>query len=43
MKQARRFAWLVMPWVVTLGAMLWRTGAPQGETTHVSPISVQDS
>ena len=30
-------------WVVTLGAMLWRTGTPQGETTHVSPISVQDS
>ena len=30
-------------WVVTLGAMLWRPGTPQGETTHVAPISVQDS
>jgi hypothetical protein len=30
-------------WVVMLGAVLWRTGTPQGETPHVSPISVQDS
>ena len=30
-------------WVVMLGAMLWRTGTPQGETPHVSPISDRDS
>jgi Protein of unknown function (DUF998) len=30
-------------WVVMLGAVRWRTGTPQGETSHVSPISVQDS
>jgi uncharacterized protein DUF998 len=28
-------------WIVVLAAMLWRT-ASQGETHHVSPISVQD-
>ena len=30
-------------WVVMLGAVLWRTGTPQGQTPRVSPISVQDS
>ena len=30
-------------WVVMLGAVLWRTGTPQGEARYVSPISVQDS
>jgi hypothetical protein len=30
-------------WVVVLATMLWRTGTAQGETHHVSPISVQDS
>jgi len=30
-------------WVVMLGAVLWRTGRPQGQTPHVSPISVRDS
>jgi len=30
-------------WVVMLGAVLWRTGRPQGQTPHVSPISVQNS
>ena len=30
-------------WVAVLATMLWRTGTPQGEMQHVSPISVQDS
>ena len=30
-------------WVAMLGAVLWRTGARQEETPHVSPISIQDS
>jgi Protein of unknown function (DUF998) len=30
-------------WVVMLGAVLWRTVTPRGETPHVSPVSVQDS
>ena len=30
-------------WVVMLGAALWRTGTPKGETPHVSPSSVQRS
>ena len=30
-------------WIVMLGAVLWRTGPPHGETPHASPISVQDS
>jgi hypothetical protein len=30
-------------WVVVLAAVLLRAGTPQGETAHVSPISVQDS
>ena len=30
-------------WVGMLGAALWRTGTPQGETRHVSPGAVQDS
>jgi hypothetical protein len=28
-------------WVVVLAATLWRTGTPQRETPHVSPVSVQ--
>jgi Protein of unknown function (DUF998) len=30
-------------WVVMLGAVLWRTGTPQGETPPVPPMSVQHS
>ena len=30
-------------WVVVLGAVLWRTRTPQGESSLVPPISVQDS
>jgi hypothetical protein len=30
-------------WVVVLGAVLWRTGTPEGGTPPASPISVQDS
>ena len=30
-------------WVVVLAAGLWRTGTAEGETQHVSRISVQDS
>ena len=30
-------------WIVMLGAMLWRTGSPQGETPPLSPVSDQDS
>ena len=30
-------------WVLTLGAVLWRTGTPQEATAHVSPISVRNS
>jgi Protein of unknown function (DUF998) len=30
-------------WVVMLGAALWRTETPKGETPHVSPSSVQRS
>jgi hypothetical protein len=30
-------------WVVVLAAVLLRAGTPQGETAHVSPISVHDS
>jgi hypothetical protein len=30
-------------WVVMLSALLWQTGARQGETPSVSPMSVQHS
>ena len=32
-----------MLWVAVLAARLWRTGTAEGETQHVSRISVQDS